>query len=117
MFPPVIESYNSVLLYALLLFVIIYGGFHYLKQDKNQLPKAGSVLLWSGLFSFTIGLLGMFTRYYQTFDLFDQVGDVSPQIVATGIKSALVYPILGFFILALVFLFRLVFSLKRKNNI
>jgi hypothetical protein len=55
-----------------------------------------------------LSIVGLLKHYADAFEAIEIAEDISPAIVAEAMKSAMAYPVLGFFILAVSCVFRYV---------
>ena len=74
-------------------FLAIHAG-----KNRNlfKLKTLNSLIIFTGSFAFLLGLLGQTIGIYQAMDVIQQIGDVSPALIAGGIKVSLLAPLYGF---------------------
>lgn len=82
-------------------------------QYRQQLAYIKSI----GLFALIVGILGQLIGLYQAFDAIQQMGNVSPSMLAGGLKVSMISALYGFviFIIAYIIWFALgALSIKSK---
>ena len=86
---------SLILISLLLTLVFLVMGFINLKKNSVKSKKMLSMVGYSGLLGFVLGsLLGLISA----FDAIEQVGDISPSILAGGLKIALLTTTFGCFV-------------------
>ena len=66
------------------------------KRDLNKLSKQNSLIIFIGSFGFLFGLLGQISGMYQALVCVQAVGDISPALIAGGLRVSLLAPMYGF---------------------
>ncbi len=81
--------------------LVVIFTFIKIKKLQSSNPHAVQIFeIWSfGLLAFLSGFLGQILGLVRTFDAISQAGDVSPSIVANGVKETLVSTLIGVLIL------------------
>ena len=82
-----------ILFLLILILVLIVKGF----IDKNNNKKTISLISSVGLFTLVWGILGQTIGLIQAFDAIQVAGDVSPGIIAGGLKISLLTTFFGLF--------------------
>ncbi|WP_339815002.1 hypothetical protein [uncultured Imperialibacter sp.] len=109
-FPPIIEMGFSPLLYLLLFYILYLGmkAFFVLRIRKEPYADNPARIVYLGAAASVIGIIACIQKYREAMEAIESAGDISPSLVAGSISEAFAYPTLGFFCLALSFLFRFV---------
>ncbi len=81
-------------LILILLIILIVKGF----LQKGPLKKTMSLISSIALFAIVWGFLGQIIGLIGAFDSIEAVGDVSPAVLAGGLKVAFLAPVFGMFI-------------------
>lgn len=76
-----------------------------------------SLIRGIGLFGLIFGILGQLIGLYEAFDAIQQVGDISPALVAGGIKISMITTLYGFAIFLVAQLIWLVFQYTKKEAV
>ena len=110
-FPYLFQSNVSLVLYALLMYVVSMGLWQFIKS--RYLLKPGESrrlrsLIPLGLAAAAFGFIGLFVQYSHAFEAIEVAGDISPSIVAGAFRDGWSYPILGMLTLAISCVFRYV---------
>lgn len=109
--PSLLESNVSLLLYALMTYIILMGLWQFIKS-RYLLKQGESMQLRSlvplGLAAAAFGFIGLFMEYSDAFEAIEAAGDISPSIVAGAFKAGWSYPILGMLTLAISCVFKYV---------
>jgi biopolymer transport protein ExbB/TolQ len=96
-----------------ILVIAVINGAHLLsnKSSSNdqRINRLGFIKSL-GLFAFVIGMLGQFLGLFQAFDIISSGMEISPAIMAQGVKVSMVTSIYGMIIFLIAYL--LWFSLK-----
>lgn len=110
-FPPLHDSGIAFILYAFLLFVIAFGLWQFIRSrkrvDGGAETKVRSLVPLGGAAA-AFGLIGLYWKWADAFEAIEVAADISPAIVAEALRHGLDYPVMGFFILAVTFVFRFV---------
>lgn len=69
-------------------------------QYRQQLAYIKSI----GLFALIVGILGQLIGLYQAFDAIQQMGNVSPSMLAGGLKVSMISALYGFVIFIIAYL-------------
>ena len=77
----------------ILLLVLIVKGF----LQKESVEKTISLISSIALFAIVWGFLGQIIGLIGAFDAIESVGDVSPAVLAGGLKVAFLAPVFGMF--------------------
>jgi len=89
----------SLILIALVLaLILIFIGFINLKKNPAKSKKMLTMAGYSGILGLVLGIFGSFIGLIFAFDTIERVGDVSPAILAGGIKIALLSTTFGCFV-------------------
>ena len=73
---------------------------HFFVQDKLSKKGLGLILLFGSL-AIVTGFLAQAIGLIMAFDVIEQVGDISPSLVAGGLKVSMIAPVYGTFIFIL----------------
>ncbi|MEQ8685801.1 MAG: hypothetical protein RIE86_10930 [Imperialibacter sp.] len=108
--PPVIELGFSPLLYLFLFYIIYLGvkAFFFIRIRRVDYPDNPARIVYLGAAAVVIGVIAFIQKYREAMEAIESAGDISPSLVAGSISEAFAYPTLGFFCLALSFLFKFV---------
>lgn len=96
----------TIILVAILTLVVISavristGSVKNLDQERHRLGYIKSV----GLFGLIFGILGQLIGLYQAFGAIQQMGEVSPAILAGGLKVSMISALYGFVIFIIAYL-------------
>ncbi|MFO7754633.1 MAG: MotA/TolQ/ExbB proton channel family protein [Bacteroidales bacterium] len=87
-------------------------------KDIEETRKKLSYLKSLGLFAFIAGILGQSIGLYEAFTVIEKVTDISPALMAGGLKVSMITPIYGMLILLLSYLFWFIldFMASRRVN-
>ena len=85
--------YPLLLLFILILILIVKG---FLK--KGKLEKTTSLISSIALFAIVWGFLGQIIGLISAFDAIEAAGDISPAILAGGLKISALSPAFGMFV-------------------
>ena len=107
--PPIFDSWLSVLLYFLFLFIIGKGIQQFVKIrfgdfDPQHDKIRSTVPLGAAAVAF--GFLGHFRGASQALDAIEAAGDISPSLLANALGHSGSYPVLGLLCLGLSFVFK-----------
>lgn len=80
---------------ALYTLVQVFGS----SPDGPNLRRMNSVVLQLGILAFFLGILSQAMGLMQAFQVIQQVGDVSPALLAGGLYVSLIAPVWGLIIL------------------
>ncbi len=101
--------------YALIILIVILGIRQYdISRKGGKINKSFVVPL--GAICLIIGFLGLILQVKQAFEAIEVAGDISPQIVASGIKAGYDYPIMGLVGIAISYAFRFINSSMTINS-
>ncbi|MEQ8245136.1 hypothetical protein [Fulvivirga sp.] len=103
--PSPLDSFLSVALYVLLVFIIYKGVAQYILKSKEGVEEARS-LVPLGAIGLIFGIIGYIRGYMMAFEAIEAAGDISPSIVAASFGQSGSYPILGLICLAVSYLFK-----------
>ena len=83
------------------LIVIVVGYFKLWKLRKTDYPETVGIFgIWLiGIIAFLLGIFGQVLSMINTFDSIAQAGDISPSLVADGIKSSYKSTLIGLAVL------------------
>lgn len=104
-------------LWIVVIFIVIRFLINYFsdKKDLQKLTNLNSTILFIGSLTFLIGLFGQMIGMSQALASVYEAGDISPALIAGGIRVTLIAPLYGFSLLLISgiiwFLFR---NLLRK---
>jgi flagellar motor component MotA len=105
----------TVPIFMLLLVIIglIFGSF--LKKENHE--KVVSLLVHLGWFAVAWGFLGRTFGLIHAFDQVEAAGELTPHLLASGLKMALVDPLFGIFVFIIARLgIILLIAMKKKNS-
>lgn len=92
---------------AIAVYIIVQKG----RDTERQLSV--SLVKEVGIFGLVVGIFGQFIGLYQALMAIEQMGSVSPEMLATGLKVSSITTLYGFLICIIGWL--LYFGLKVKN--
>jgi len=96
------------LIFFVILAIAVFNFVLILKKDFKDIEetrKKLSYLKSLGLFALIAGILGQMIGLYEAFSVIEKVSDISPSLLAGGLKVSMITPIWG----ALIFLFSYIF--------
>jgi biopolymer transport protein ExbB/TolQ len=70
-------------------------------KDLQKLAKQNSLILFLGSFAFLFGLLGQILGLYGALQAIQSAGDISPALMAGGLKVSLIAPLYGLVLLVI----------------
>jgi biopolymer transport protein ExbB/TolQ len=70
-------------------------------KDLQKLAKQNSLILFLGSFAFLFGLLGQILGLYGALQAIQSAGDISPAIMAGGLRVSLIAPLYGLVLLVI----------------
>lgn len=75
--------------------------FNYFSSKRNdeKIAKRNSTILFIGSFALLFGMFGQLLGLYQALDAIERAGDISPFLIAGGLKISLLTVIYGFSLL------------------
>lgn len=85
-----------ILAFLLVLFLSVRAAMK-LKSPSHIFKKSISLINQLALLALVIGLFAQFIGLIQIFDAFEALGDVSPALLASGLKVTLLAPLFGGF--------------------
>lgn len=96
----------TILLFVILViatynFVLIYRKDY---KDINKTRKRIKYLKSIGTFSLVVGFLGQMLGLYQAFSVIEQAKNISPGLLAGGLKISMISPLYGTFIFLISYL-------------
>ncbi|MCD4833444.1 MAG: MotA/TolQ/ExbB proton channel family protein [Bacteroidales bacterium] len=65
-------------------------------RDLKKLAKQNSLIIFIGSFAFLFGLLGQIIGLYNALLAIQAAGDISPALMAGGLRVSLIAPLYGF---------------------
>src|SRR6056297_1910384 len=105
----------TVPIFILLLVVIGLFIWGFLKKENQE--KAVSLLNHIGWFAVAWGFMGRTFGLIMAFDMVEAAGELTPRLLADGLKMALVDPLFGIFVFIVARAgIILLIALKKKNN-
>ncbi|MDN3669064.1 MotA/TolQ/ExbB proton channel family protein [Echinicola jeungdonensis] len=101
------------------LIVIVVGFIKLLKLRQTKNPEAVGIFeIWlMGIIALLLGILGPILNMMRTFDAFSHAGDISPSIVANGIKSSYTSIIIGLAVLVISLIIWGILKETKQNRI
>ena len=106
------------LLLLIMLIVAVINGMPLFRVDSNskgdEFRKLGYIKSL-GLLALIVGVMGQLIGLYYAFNAVEAADDISPAILAGGLKVSLIAPIYGFFIFILSYLIWFVLSYKLRD--
>jgi len=102
----------AIALYNLV--IILRGDFKDINETRNKLKYIKSL----GLFAFVTGFLGQLLGLFNAFSAIEQAMEISPPILAGGLKISMITPIYGILILLFSYIFWIIldYMASRRNN-
>ncbi len=89
---------SLILITLILSLIFLVMGFVNLKKKPVKSKKMLSLVGYSGLLGFVLGLFGSLLGLISAFDAIERLGDISPSILAGGLKIALLTTTFGCFV-------------------
>ena len=68
-------------------------------KDSKKLAKQNSLIIFIGSFAFLFGLLGQIIGLYGALQAIQAAGDISPALMAGGLRVSFLAPLYGFVLL------------------
>ncbi|NBC64295.1 MAG: hypothetical protein GVY07_01360 [Bacteroidetes bacterium] len=104
------------LLTIILVALIATAVYSFVKINRDgSSPKSVSLVKEIGIFGFVFGIFGQFLGLYQAFTAIEAAGDVSPALLAGGLKVSMITTLYGMIIFVIAWL--LYFGLKLKQRL
>jgi len=96
------------------LVIILRGDYKDITETRAKLRYIKSL----GIFAFVTGILGQLLGLFNAFGAIEQAMDISPAIIAGGLKVSMISPIYGILILLMSYIFWIIldFIASRRNN-
>jgi len=89
---PIYLMWIAVIFLAIKFLVNYYST----NKDLQKLSKQNSFILFIGSFAFLFGLLGQILGLFQALKFIQMATEISPAIMARGLRVSLIAPIYGF---------------------
>lgn len=113
------------ILTLLLLIILAMAAFRFIQISRGHMEHETSfrqqlIYIKSiGLFSLVFGILAQMMGLYQAFSAIEQVGNISPALLAGGLKVSMISTIYGLviFLLSYILWLGLDYMAKNKNEI
>ncbi|MEP4091054.1 hypothetical protein [Reichenbachiella sp.] len=103
--PPIFQLGFSSLIYLILIYILIMGGYqYYIIRVKGGEYKRSFVPL--GVVALILGIIAYIQKIRQAFDSIAEMGDISPSLVAGAISDTYSYPTLGLLCLGIAYLIK-----------
>ena len=99
----------------LILFLIVVFLFFKALFKNNNSKKIIALLSSIGFFAIVWGFLGLFIGLITAFDAIQEVGDISPAILAGGLKVGFLSPLFGMVTFLIARLGIIILTLLNKN--
>ncbi len=106
------------IIFLVMLVVSVINGIPILNGNligEDALRRLGYVKS-IGLFALVVGVLGQLIGLYSAFDAIQKAGDISPALIAGGIKISMISTLYGFFIYVISWLVWIGLSLFIKRD-
>ena len=89
------------IMWIVVMFFTIKFLLNYYSDNRNnaRLAKQNSLIIFIGSFAFLFGLLGQIMGLYNALTAIQAAGDISPALMAGGLKMSLLAPLYGFVLL------------------
>ena len=107
MLPPLLPLGFSSLLYLFLLYILGTGFWQLISIRRGKSIHVKS-LVPLGAAAVVVSIIAFVQHYRMVFKTIEEKGDISPAIVAEGLKDAFDYPTLGLLCLAIALVFKYV---------
>ena len=107
----------SLLLLIMLIVAVINGMplFRVASDSKGDVFRKLGYIKSLGLLALVVGVMGQLIGLYYAFNAVEAADDISPAILAGGLKVSLIATIYGFFIFILSYLIWFVLSYKLRD--
>jgi len=91
------------LMWIAVIILIVKFLIDYSKQNKDlkKLAKLNSYIIFIGSFTFLLGLLGQTIGLYHALRSVQMAGDISPALMAGGLRVSLIAPLYGLVLLVI----------------
>ena len=100
----------------LILLVVVVALFVKALIDKGDYSKTKSLIASIGWFAIAWGYLGRTIGLIQAFDNIEAAGEITPKMVAGGLKMAILGPLAGIIVFLVVRLFIIILISINKNR-
>ncbi len=94
--------------------IILFGNSD---QPEESLRKGVNEIVQVGLFALVFGIFGQCLGLYSAFVAIQEMGDVSPALLAGGLKVSMITTLYGFFIFLLSYISWFVLKLKAAKKL
>lgn len=84
-------------------------------RDRGDATSGTRMLFHLGLFAFVFGLMSQGIGLYQMMGAIQEIGSVSPAIVAGGLRVSFIVPLFGLYIFVAALLLRFLFEFWAKR--
>lgn len=102
------------IVFLVLIVVSVYAFIN--KQKTAEKEKNLSLIRGVGLFALVTGILGQLIGLYEAFSAIQQVGDVSPAMLASGLRVSMITTLYGMVIFIFSLLIWFAFSFQSPKN-
>lgn len=111
----------TILFFAILA-IAVYNLVIILRRDFKDIGETRKKLKYMksiGLFAFITGILGQLLGLFSALSAIEQAMDISPAIIAGGLKISMIPPIYGILILLISYIFWIIldYIASRSNNV
>ncbi|MEE4213707.1 MAG: MotA/TolQ/ExbB proton channel family protein [Bacteroidales bacterium] len=107
------------ILFFIILAIAVYHLVIILKNDFKDITESRKKLKYIkslGLFAFVTGIMGQLMGLYNAFGAVEQAMDISPAILAGGLKVSLITPIYGALIFVISYLLWIILDYVASNK-
>ncbi|MGM0609390.1 MAG: MotA/TolQ/ExbB proton channel family protein [Candidatus Muiribacteriota bacterium] len=106
-------------MWLVVLFLIIKFFLNYFSDKRNieKLKKHNSLIIYIGSFAFLFGVLGQMLGLYGALDAIEAAGDISPYLIAGGLKVSMLTVMYGFSLMLISSIFWFIFRNLISKNI
>lgn len=102
------------MLTVVLIAVIAVSIFTFLQKDSSK--SSGENIKGLGLFALVLGMLGQFIGLFSAFEFISGGMEVSPQMLAGGVKVSMITSIYGMIIFVIAYLLLFAVRFLKRNN-
>lgn len=104
-----------LLLIAVAVLTVVVRTALAIRSHRGDANAGMQTLFHLGLFAFVFGLVSQGISLYQMMGAIQELGSVSPAIVAGGLRVSFIVPLFGVYIFAAVLLLRIAFDMWAKR--
>ena len=109
---PIFIMWLAVIIMAIRLIVQLNKG----EKPRPKMSKQNEVILFIGSFAFLFGVLGQVIGLFEAFEVIQEIGEISPSLIAGALKVSSIAPIYGMLLFLVSSVFWFIFRYKLKTK-